>query len=182
MIIFISILSIYLNTLTGDAKVKFSEFLIIITTYCFFETPEILKCNICLYSCTLISYVDLTSINNKLVCFHVFDEDNTGFFTLEDLNLLMNMIHNIRKPNLISGNAKASWGKLTFASENLTYNDFYRIHQSFPRLFEPAFRLQMMLMKGYMGESWWNSKKNKNQAIKNIKKTRNRKNRRKKNV
>ena len=50
--------------------------------------------------------------------------------------------------------------KLSFAGTEFEFEEFQRIHNSFPRLFEPAFRLQQEMMIGYMGENWWNFKKN----------------------
>lgn len=123
-----------------EGEINFSDFLTMVTTYCFFEPPEILK-----------------------FCFFVFDQDKTGFFSVDDLNNLVNVVHNIKSGTTVRGNVKASWMKLTFTSENLDFNDFAQIHRAFPRLFEPAFRLQQQMMAGFMGEMWWNKMKRRNQ-------------------
>lgn len=93
------------------------------------------------------------------VCFYVFDQDKTGFFSVDDLNNLVNAVHNIKGGETVTGAVKASWMRLTFAGTEFEFEEFRRIHNSFPRLFEPAFRLQQNMMAGFMGEWWWNSKK-----------------------
>eukprot|EP01038_Epipyxis_sp_PR26KG_P010336 gene10336-13887_t len=120
-----------------DGELNFSDFLLLISSFCFFELNEILK-----------------------FCFFVFDQDRTGFFSIEDLNDLMNMVHNIKTPNTVLGNVKGSWQKLTISSDRLSFDEFKQIHNAFPKLFEPAFRMQIAIIEAYMGERWWNAKKN----------------------
>jgi hypothetical protein len=93
------------------------------------------------------------------VCFYVFDQDKTGFFSVDDMNNLVNAVHNVRGGETIRGTVKLSWMKLTFAGNEFEFEEFKRIHNAFPRLFEPAFRLQQSMMRGFMGENWWGWKK-----------------------
>lgn len=89
----------------------------------------------------------------------MFDQDKTGFFSIDDLNNLVNAIHNIKSGSTVTGTVRASWVQLTFASSEFEFDEFRRIHNAYPRLFEPAFRLQQSMMIGFMGEWWWNAKK-----------------------
>lgn len=85
---------------------------------------------------------------------------------MDDLNRLMNVVHNIRIGKTVSGTVKASWMKLTFDEDQIDFKQFTKIHTNFPRLFEPAFRLQQQMMVKTMGELWWTLKK---RAIQNAK-------------
>lgn len=93
------------------------------------------------------------------VCFYIFDQDKTGFFSIDDLNNLVNAVHNIKSGATVTGTVRASWVQLTFAGEEFEFEEFKRIHNAYPRLFEPAFRLHQNMMIGFMGEWWWNAKK-----------------------
>lgn len=119
-----------------DGEINFSDFLLVVTTYCFFEPEEILR-----------------------FCFYCFDQDKTGFFSVDDLNRLMNVVHNIRIGKTVTGTVKSSWMKLTFDEDQIDFKQFTKIHVNFPRLFEPAFRLQQQMMVKTMGELWWTLKK-----------------------
>jgi hypothetical protein len=89
----------------------------------------------------------------------VFDQDKTGFFSVDDLNNLVNAVHNIKGGSTVTGTVKASWMKLSFAGQEFEFEEFKRIHNAFPRLFQPAFSLQQSMMAGFMGERWWGAKK-----------------------
>lgn len=78
---------------------------------------------------------------------------------MDDLNRLMNVVHNIRIGKTVTGTVKASWMKLTFEEDQIDFKQFSKIHTNFPRLFEPAFRLQQQMMVKTMGELWWTLKK-----------------------
>jgi hypothetical protein len=152
-----------------------------ITTYCFFEPREILLCKelslvlfpfTCSFSlavsvlvCLSLSYPFLV-----LVCFYCFDHDKSGFVSVDDLNNLMNMVHNIQKGKTVSGTVKASWVKLEFKGDQLEFNELRKIHDAFPRLFEPAFRLQQNMMIHTLGEVWWTLKKRSLQDVKDLSK------------
>lgn len=91
--------------------------------------------------------------------FAMFDQDKVGYIGFEDLNALINALHNVKSPDTVAGNAKISWGKLEFATENITYEEFARVHDTFPRMFEPAFRLQQQMTIKFMGELFWINRK-----------------------
>jgi hypothetical protein len=127
-----------------EGEINFSDFLIMITTYCFFEPREILLCKPTSVSYPLWFIVSIFYV----VCFYCFDHDKTGFLTVDDINNLMNMLHNIQKGKVVGGTTKKSWLKLEFKADSLDFSELSRIHDAFPRLFEPAFSLQQNLMVG----------------------------------
>eukprot|EP01039_Chlorochromonas_danica_P010615 gene10615-11763_t len=126
-----------------EGEINFSDFLLVVSTYCFFEPVEILK-----------------------FCFYCFDQDKAGFFSIDDLNNLVNVVHNVRTGSTVKGAVKGSWMRLTFQDDQINFEDFVKIHTAFPRLFEPAFRLQQLMMIHTMGEVWWTLKKRSLQDMK----------------
>ena len=61
-------------------SIDFGEFVAAVTTYCFFEIPEVLK-----------------------FCFFVFDRDKKGFITQEEMRLFVDAMHGIeRRPGAFS--------------------------------------------------------------------------------
>jgi len=128
-----------------EGEINFSDFVYMVATYCFFEPREILK-----------------------FCFYVFDQDKTGFFSVDDLNNLVNAVHNITGGATVQGTVKASWMKLTFTGDEFEFEEFSKIHNAFPRLFEPAFRLQTQMRHYFMGEGWWEKKKRVLERLKEI--------------
>jgi hypothetical protein len=82
----------------------------------------------------------------------------------------MNMVHNIQKGKTVNGTVKASWVKLEFKGDQLEFSELRKIHDAFPRLFEPAFRLQQNMMIHTLGEVWWTLKKRSLQDVKDLSK------------
>ena len=80
----------------------------------------------------------------------------------------MNMLHNIQKGKSVGGTVKSSWIKLEFKADQLDFKELQKIHDAFPRLFEPAFRLQQNVMIHTLGEVWWTRKKRSMQDIKDL--------------
>lgn len=85
---------------------------------------------------------------------------------MDDLNNLMNVVHNIKTGGTVRGNVKASWQLLEFKGDQIDFEEFSKIHNAFPRLFEPAFRLQQLMIVHTTGELWWNTKKREVQDLK----------------
>ena len=92
----------------------------------------------------------------------IFREENSGHISaLPDLKQLMDIVHNIDPGEHVIGNSRESWNKLTFQEDyKISLDELYRFHDSFPKLFQPAFFLQFQLMAYFMGETWWSWKKN----------------------
>jgi hypothetical protein len=132
-----------------------------VASYCFFEPVDILKCKTPPYLFIQLQHLayERRCVPVFAVCFYVFDQDKTGFFSVDDLNNLVNAVHNIKGGSTVTGTVKASWMKLSFAGQEFEFEEFKRIHNAFPRLFQPAFSLQQSMMIGFMGERWWNAKK-----------------------
>lgn len=121
-----------------DPQITFDQFIIFITSYCMFESKDIVK-----------------------FCLYFFDQDKSGYFSQEDAKTLMNILHNVVAPETVKGNVKLSWKKLKFREDDkVDIDDLTNMHREFPKLFAPAFALQNQLMIHYMGEFWWISKKN----------------------
>ena len=68
-------------------------------------------------------------------------------------------MHRVSKGETVAGNVKTSWMNLTFTDTQFEFTEFEKIHNKFPRLFEPAFQLQFQMKFHFKGESWWDSKK-----------------------
>lgn len=127
-----------------SGRLTFGEFLEIVITYCLFEPFQILK-----------------------YAFFVFDVDKDGFFTPEELKMLMNVLHNVKMPDTVKGSQKKAWLNLEIAYDNrVEFREFEMYHKKFPQLFEPAFQLQIKLIRTFMGERWWKNKKLHLQEIK----------------
>lgn len=77
----------------------------------------------------------------------------------------MNVVHNIKTGAAVKGTVKSSWMKLTFKAEQIDFEEFVKIHTAFPRIFEPAFRLQQQMMIHTLGEVWWTFKKRASQDM-----------------
>jgi len=83
----------------------------------------------------------------------------------------MNILHNIKNPDKVKGNVKASWYNLEISEDDrIVFQEFQKFHDQYPRLFQPAFHLQIKLVNAFMGERWWARKKRKLQNIKDAKK------------
>lgn len=154
-----------LQSFFTDGEINFSDFLVMVTSYCFFEPTEILRCEMLLCACSESCAVSEHCRVLSAVCFYVFDQDKTGFFSVDDLNSLVNVVHNVKGGATVRGNVKLSWLKLTFGGDQIDFAEFSKISNAFPRLFEPAFRLQQQMMTCFMGEWWWACKKRLNQDV-----------------
>lgn len=97
-----------------------------------------------------------------VVCFYVFDQDKHGFFDTAELKLLMNILHKVPTGETVRGNIKVSWQNLRFSEDDrVEFEELKGYHEKFPRLFAPAFRLQIQMMLYIKGNAWWNKKKGK---------------------
>jgi hypothetical protein len=89
----------------------------------------------------------------------MYDEEKSEVFSANDMQQLMNILHNIEVGETVRGNVKDSWNRLTFADDNLVdYHELSEIVNRFPKLFQPAFMLQFQMMVHFMGEGWWKTK------------------------
>lgn len=83
--------------------------MLLVTTYCLFEPPDMLKCK--LYSVHIVPYrppPPLTARFPRTVCFFVFDQDKAGYFEEEELKSLMNALHKVKPGETVKGNVKAA--------------------------------------------------------------------------
>lgn len=120
-----------------DGRINFGDFLFMVCTYCLFEPREILR-----------------------FCFFVFDQDKHGYFETTELKLLMNILHKVPDGETVKGNIKISWQNMDFAEdERIDWDEIVRFHKEFPRLFQPAFNLNINMRRYVMGERYWERKK-----------------------
>ncbi len=106
-----------------------------------------------------------------LVCFYVFDQDKHGFFDTEELKLLMNILHGVKTGDTVKGNTKTAWQHLRFSDDDrVAFDELTSYHNSFPRLFSPAFKLQVNMQRFVFGTKWWLNRAHKLQDLRNEKK------------
>lgn len=79
----------------------------------------------------------------------------------------MYILHNVKAGDKVNGNIKASREQLEFKGDppQIDFEGFASIHTRYPRIFEPAFSLQQLMMIYTLGELWWTRKKRENQDI-----------------
>lgn len=127
-----------------DGRLNFSDFLLMVVTYCLFEPIEILK-----------------------FCFFVFDQDKHGFFEQTELKMLLHILHGVKTGDTVKGNIKVSWQNMKFSEDDrVEFEELLTFHQQFPRLFQPAFKLQLNMMLYIKGNRWWSLKKSALQKLK----------------
>ena len=114
-------------------SIDFGEFVAAVTTYCFFEIPEVLK-----------------------FCFFVFDRDKKGFITQEEMRLFVDAMHG----NEMSTNVEFALDNLKYRKDGkFDFEEFKGMHHLYPSVLFPAFRLQNAMMQAMGGEQFWESKK-----------------------
>lgn len=140
-----AILECFDIALDENGCIDFSDYLVFVVSYCMFEKPEIQK-----------------------LCFYIFDDDKGGTIDADELKMLMNTLYDIKPPNTVRGNAKGSWLKLEFNTDmKVDFEEFVRMNEAFPWIFNPAYRLQNNMMLHVMGEWWWSVRKRRLQNEKN---------------
>jgi Ca2+-binding EF-hand superfamily protein len=95
-------------------SIDFGEFVAAVTTYCFFEIPEVLK-----------------------FCFFVFDRDKKGFITQEEMRLFVDAMHG----NEMSTNVEFALDNLKYRKDGkFDFEEFKGMHHLYPSVLFPAFR------------------------------------------
>merc|ERR1712070_432651 len=89
-------------------------------------------------------------------CFFVFDREKNGFIPKEELRLFIAALYN----NQMNTNVSFALDSIRFkADKKLDFDEFTDMHQRFPSILFPAFRLQNAMMNAVGGERWWSAKK-----------------------
>lgn len=92
----------------------------------------------------------------------VFDPDKLGYIFVDDAKALMNILHNVKHPETVSGIVKQEWQHLQFSNDGrIDWMEFLKIHNNSPNIFKPAFRLQQIMQLHFLGEHFWELKKRK---------------------
>ncbi len=119
-----------------EERLNFGEFCLTIITYCLFATQEILK-----------------------FCFFMFDKDKNGFIHRDEFILFVEMIHS-RDTNPVA-NIISTVEQLDVDGDGkFTWAEFKVLHETFPQVLFPCFRLQISMMTSCLGLKWWKAKKN----------------------
>lgn len=109
--------------------IDFGEFVAAVTTYCFFEIPEILQFS-----------------------FYVFDRDKNGYITREEMRLFVDAMHN----SDMTTNVVYALDNIKYKKDGkFDFEEFRSMHAQFPSVLFPAFRLQSAMMTAIGGEGWW---------------------------
>ena len=121
--------------LDGDGEfLSFSEFVSVVSTYCLFGPPEVLR-----------------------FAFNAVDEDLSGFISFEELDNLAAWLHAGGPSNLNTAIAKIK-EKYDQGDGQISFESFKKIYREFPFLIHPAFALQENMMARVLGMSWWKRK------------------------
>jgi sphingosine kinase/serine/threonine-protein phosphatase 2B regulatory subunit len=91
-----------------------------------------------------------------IVCFNIFDVDRNGTIEGEELNRLMEILHE----------DSSQTSNLTYALKSFDLNDdgridfeeFKELNHKFPALLYPVFRIQANMRLFTMGDKWWTLK------------------------
>ncbi|OQR91232.1 hypothetical protein THRCLA_09061 [Thraustotheca clavata] len=127
----------------GSGELDFSEYVEALGAFCLLNPEEILK-----------------------FCFFVFDQDKNGTIENAELDSLLEILH----AEGGTSNMKEALASFHFhADGKLDFAEFELLHQQFPTLLYPVFRLQENLKLYTMGSSWWRKRVELLQAIKDEK-------------
>lgn len=118
---------------TSNDALCYSEFVQAIATYCMFGTDEVLK-----------------------FAYFIFDKDKNGFIEVEELTELVSVLHSNQEPS----NVKMAMGKFdTNGDGRIDFDEFNKVHETFPRLLFPAFRMQRRMMELTHGVDFWEARR-----------------------
>ncbi|KAF0689428.1 Aste57867_19134 [Aphanomyces stellatus] len=113
----------------NSGELDFSEYVEALGAFCLLNTEEVLK-----------------------FCFFVFDQDKNGTIEGNELDALLEMLH---QDNATS-NMAAAVEKFDFNGDGkVDFAEFVVLNQQFPALLYPVYRLQLAMKEHTMGESWW---------------------------
>ena len=118
-----------------EEQIDFGQFVLSMITYALFETVEILK-----------------------FCFFMFDKDKNGFIHKDEFILFIEMIHSRDSSPL--ANIVSTIEQLDVDGDGkFTWAEFRHLHEVFPQVLFPCFRLQISIIRNILGVKWWKKKK-----------------------
>ena len=115
------------------ANIEFGEFVQGVCTFAMFQVVDVLRFS-----------------------FFIFDKDKNGYIDRDELELFVRTLHD----GGVQGNIMHALKSVDFNGDGkFDFGEFSALHEKFPTVLYPAFRLQTEMMANVMGSSWWNSKK-----------------------
>lgn len=113
----------------NNGHLDFGEFCEAIGTFCMFGTDEILK-----------------------FCFYIFDKDKNGYISPDELQDLVGLLHSYSLSNMNQVMKELSGKK---GDALINFARFKAMHESYPFILFPAFRIQDILQRITLGEAFW---------------------------
>jgi len=115
-------------------KMEFGEFMQAVVTYCLFETTEMLR-----------------------FIFFIYDREKNGLISQDELRFFISGLHD---KEVLDGNIGIAFRSIEFGPDGkVEFDELCKIHQAFPFMLYPCFRLQSSMMINVMGQAWWQKKK-----------------------
>jgi len=88
--------------------------------------------------------------------FFIFDKDKNGYIDKDELELFVRTLHK----GGMQGNIMQALHNIDFNGDGkFDFMEFNALHEKFPTVLYPAFRLQSQMCSNVMGSQWWNKKK-----------------------
>jgi Ca2+-binding EF-hand superfamily protein len=112
--------------------IEFGEFVQAVCTFAMFQVMDILRFS-----------------------FFIFDKDKNGYIDKDELELFVKTLHN----DGLTGNIISALKSITFNHDGkFDFAEFANLHDRFPAILYPAFRLQKEMRMKIGGTSWWSKK------------------------
>jgi len=120
---------------TEDTEtLEFGEFVMGVCTFALFQVKDVLRFS-----------------------FFIFDKDKNGYIDKDELELFVTTLH----ASGMQGNIMNSLHSIDFNGDGkFDFGEFCALHDKFPTVLYPAFRLQQRMCGRIMGDKWWERKKN----------------------
>mmetsp|Transcript_23322 Transcript_23322/g.43830 ORF Transcript_23322/g.43830 Transcript_23322/m.43830 type:complete len:296 (-) Transcript_23322:56-943(-) len=88
--------------------------------------------------------------------FFIFDKDKNGYIDKDELDLFVNTLHT----GGMGANIMQALKAIDFNGDGkFDFMEFSALHEKFPTVLYPAFRLQQQMCSNIMGAQWWHRKK-----------------------
>jgi Ca2+-binding EF-hand superfamily protein len=120
--------------------IEFGEFVQGVCTFAMFQVPDVLRFS-----------------------FFIFDKDKNGYIDKDELELFVSTLH----AGGVAGNIMHALHSLDFNGDGkFDFMEFSAMHEKFPTVLYPAFRLQQQMCANILGAQWWKKKQAMLQGIK----------------
>ena len=108
------------------------------------------------FASALVTFACFTEEEMLKYCFYIFDKDKNGFIEMDELDYLLECLH--------QGGYATSIAAVTEQLDvdrdgRISMEEFASINKSFPFLLFPAFRFQQACMRETFNEAWWMKKR-----------------------